>query len=110
MLDTEKYPVLSKVEFPKDIRELDILQLKQLCTDIREYLIDTISEIGGHFGRILERTGKESCGPREGTRPGLIGPDGIGQAAAASEGKVISNQDAVGGGTDPEPDAITLGQ
>src|ERR1035438_3230705 len=50
MLDTEKYPVLSKVEFPKDIRELDILQLKQLCTDIREYLIDTISEIGGHFG------------------------------------------------------------
>lgn len=50
MLDKEKYPVLSKVEFPKDIRDLDILQLKQLCTDIREYLIDTISEIGGHFG------------------------------------------------------------
>ena len=50
MLETEKYPVLSKVEFPKDIRDLDILQLKQLCTDIREYLIDTISEIGGHFG------------------------------------------------------------
>src|ERR1039458_6022221 len=50
MLDTEKYTFLSKVEFPKDIRELDILQLKQLCTDIREYLIDTISEIGGHFG------------------------------------------------------------
>jgi 1-deoxy-D-xylulose-5-phosphate synthase len=50
MLDTEKYPVLSKVELPKDIRNLDTLQLKQLCTDIREYLIDTISEIGGHFG------------------------------------------------------------
>ena len=50
MLNADKYTVLSKVEFPKDIRNLDMLQLKQLCTDIREYLIDTISEIGGHFG------------------------------------------------------------
>ena len=50
MLDTDKYPVLCKVELPEDIRNLDTLQLKQLCTDIREYLIDTISEIGGHFG------------------------------------------------------------
>jgi 1-deoxy-D-xylulose-5-phosphate synthase len=50
MLETDKYPVLSHVEFPQDIRNLDIIQLKQLCTDIREYLIDTISEIGGHFG------------------------------------------------------------
>ena len=50
MLDTEKYPVLSKVELPEDIRNLDTLQLKQLCSDIREFLIDTISEIGGHFG------------------------------------------------------------
>jgi 1-deoxy-D-xylulose-5-phosphate synthase len=50
MLDADKYPVLSKVELPEDIRNLDTLQLKQLCTDIREYLIDTISETGGHFG------------------------------------------------------------
>lgn len=45
-----KYPVLSKVNYPNDIRHLDLAQLKQLCTDIREYLVDTISEIGGHFG------------------------------------------------------------
>ena len=50
MTDNIKYPVLSKVEYPADIRKLDIGQLKQLCTDIREYLIDTISEVGGHFG------------------------------------------------------------
>jgi len=50
MTDKEKYPVLSKVEYPADIRKLDIIHLKQLCTDIREYLIDTISEIGWHFG------------------------------------------------------------
>ena len=50
MSEADKYPVLNKVEFPEDIRNLDTHQLKQLCTDIREYLIDTISEIGGHFG------------------------------------------------------------
>ena len=50
MSDTEKYPVLSKVNYPSDIKQMDIVQLKGLCQDIREYLVDTISEIGGHFG------------------------------------------------------------
>ncbi|GIV45417.1 MAG: 1-deoxy-D-xylulose-5-phosphate synthase [Ignavibacterium sp.] len=46
----QKYPVLSKVNYPSDIKQMDIAELKQLCKDIREYLVDTISEIGGHFG------------------------------------------------------------
>lgn len=50
MSDNEKYPILSKVNYPSDIKSMDITQLKGLCKDIREYLIDTISEIGGHFG------------------------------------------------------------
>jgi 1-deoxy-D-xylulose-5-phosphate synthase len=50
MIDEQKYPVLSKVDYPSDIRQLSLPQLKQLCTDIREYMVDTISEIGGHFG------------------------------------------------------------
>lgn len=50
MSETEKYPVLSKVNYPSDIKQMDITQLKGLCKDIREYLVDTISEIGGHFG------------------------------------------------------------
>jgi 1-deoxy-D-xylulose-5-phosphate synthase len=50
MLDEEKYPVLSKVNYPSDLRQLSLPQLKQLCSDIREYMVDTISEIGGHFG------------------------------------------------------------
>lgn len=48
--DEQKYPVLSKVNYPSDIKQLDATELKQLCKDIREYLVDTISEIGGHFG------------------------------------------------------------
>lgn len=46
----EKYKILSKVNYPSDIKNLDISELKTLCRDIRDYLIDTISEIGGHFG------------------------------------------------------------
>ncbi len=50
MNETGKYEILSKVNYPSDIRQLDVTQLKQLCGEIREYLIDTISEVGGHFG------------------------------------------------------------
>jgi 1-deoxy-D-xylulose-5-phosphate synthase len=49
-MDQNKYQVLSKVNDPSDIRHLDLPELKILCSDMREYLIDTISEIGGHFG------------------------------------------------------------
>jgi 1-deoxy-D-xylulose-5-phosphate synthase len=50
MIDAVKYPVLSKVDTPADIKNLELRELKILCKDIREYMIDTISEIGGHFG------------------------------------------------------------
>ena len=49
MIDNIKYPVLSKVDSPADLKQLELVDLKQLCTDVREYMIDTISEIGGHF-------------------------------------------------------------
>jgi 1-deoxy-D-xylulose-5-phosphate synthase len=50
MIDEKKYPVLSKVDSPADLKEMELADLKQLCTDVRAYMIDTISEIGGHFG------------------------------------------------------------
>ena len=50
MIDANKYPVLSRVDSPADLKEMELADLKQLCTDVREYMIDTISEIGGHFG------------------------------------------------------------
>lgn len=49
-IDWSKYEILSKINYPEDIRNLDVSQLKILCSDIREYLIDVISEVGGHFG------------------------------------------------------------
>ncbi|MGA8265899.1 MAG: 1-deoxy-D-xylulose-5-phosphate synthase [Ignavibacteriaceae bacterium] len=50
MTDMSKYKVLSKINIPADVKTLKFPELKQLCADIREYMIDTISEIGGHFG------------------------------------------------------------
>jgi 1-deoxy-D-xylulose-5-phosphate synthase len=50
MIDMKNYKILSQVNQPEDLRQLDLPQLKILCKEIREYLIDVISEIGGHFG------------------------------------------------------------
>lgn len=46
----QRYPILSQVTVPADFRQLELHDLKQLCVDIRSYLIDVISEVGGHFG------------------------------------------------------------
>jgi len=48
--DETKYELLFDVNDPKDIRDFDVHKLKQLSSEIREYLVDVISQIGGHFG------------------------------------------------------------
>ncbi len=50
MHDMSQYPYLSKVNNPPDIRSMDISELKGLCADIRQFMVDVISETGGHFG------------------------------------------------------------
>ncbi|MDO8548948.1 MAG: 1-deoxy-D-xylulose-5-phosphate synthase [Ignavibacteria bacterium] len=50
MIDPVKYEILSKINYPSDLRNLEFPELKKLCSDLREYMIDVISEIGGHFG------------------------------------------------------------
>jgi len=50
MIEQSKYQVLFKIDSPKDIRLLTITELKTLCTEVREYMVDVISQVGGHFG------------------------------------------------------------
>jgi len=50
MVDKEKYKFLFKVDSPEDIRNFSLTELKQLTKEIREFMVDVISEIGGHFG------------------------------------------------------------
>ena len=50
MIDEIKFKILSKVEYPSDLKNLSIAELNTLCSEIRQYMVDTISQIGGHFG------------------------------------------------------------
>jgi 1-deoxy-D-xylulose-5-phosphate synthase len=45
----KSYPILDQVETPSDIRGLDLKELESLASDIREYILDTISKTGGHL-------------------------------------------------------------
>ena len=45
----KSYPILDRVEMPSDIRDLDLKELESLASDIREYILDTISKTGGHL-------------------------------------------------------------
>jgi len=49
-INYNKYKILSKVNTPADLKNLSIAELKILCSDIREFMIDVISQTGGHFG------------------------------------------------------------
>jgi 1-deoxy-D-xylulose-5-phosphate synthase len=46
-------PLLDRIDGPRDLRELDDDQLQQVAQEVRELIIDTIGEIGGHFGANL---------------------------------------------------------
>ena len=48
-MKNKSYPTLDQVETPEDIRVLDIKELESLASDIREYILDTISKTGGHL-------------------------------------------------------------
>ncbi|TMK57902.1 MAG: 1-deoxy-D-xylulose-5-phosphate synthase [Actinobacteria bacterium] len=46
-------PLLPGVDAPQDLHALDDEQLQQVAQEMRTYIIDTIGEIGGHFGANL---------------------------------------------------------
>src|SRR5213082_199551 len=45
--------LLEKIDTPRDLRGLSDDQLQQVAQEVRELIIDTIGEIGGHFGANL---------------------------------------------------------
>src|SRR5881394_3675878 len=46
-------PLLGGIDSPADLHELNDEQLQQVAQEMRTYIIDTIGEIGGHFGANL---------------------------------------------------------
>ena len=45
--------ILDRIDAPQDLHALSEPQLQQVAQEIRELLIDTVGEIGGHFGANL---------------------------------------------------------
>ncbi len=52
-MQIEAGPLLRKIDFPEDLRKLDRSRLNTLSEELRQYIIDTVSIYGGHFGASL---------------------------------------------------------
>ncbi len=46
-------PFLEPIIFPNDLRKVKEENLEKVCADLRQYIIDTVSVYGGHFGSSL---------------------------------------------------------
>lgn len=47
-------PLLSQIDVPSDLRsKVKESELKQVCDELRQYIVDIVSEKGGHFGASL---------------------------------------------------------
>ncbi len=45
-----KYKYLSLINSPYDLRKLPVKVLPELCEEIRSFMVDTITKVGGHLG------------------------------------------------------------
>jgi 1-deoxy-D-xylulose-5-phosphate synthase len=50
---SSRYPLLDSMGAPQAVRQFGPAQLEQLSTELRQFLIDSISETGGHFSSNL---------------------------------------------------------
>lgn len=46
-------PLLPGIDGPADVKALDEADLPRLCAEVREFLLDTVQETGGHLGSNL---------------------------------------------------------
>ncbi len=53
MMKIEAGPYLKDIINPKDLRKVKEDDLVKVCADLRQYIIDTVSVYGGHFGASL---------------------------------------------------------
>ncbi|MBS0486576.1 MAG: 1-deoxy-D-xylulose-5-phosphate synthase [Proteobacteria bacterium] len=50
MIDSTRYPRLSHIDSPADLRKLAASELPAVARELREYLIERVAGSGGHFG------------------------------------------------------------
>jgi 1-deoxy-D-xylulose-5-phosphate synthase len=49
MIDSNRYPRLSRIENPADLRRFDEAELTAIADELRAYLIESVGRSGGHF-------------------------------------------------------------
>ena len=49
-MDSERYPRLSRIALPEDLRRFPESELPAIADELRAYLVETVSQVGGHFG------------------------------------------------------------
>ena len=52
-MNNKSFEYFDKIKFPEDLRNFRKKDLKNICEDLRQYIINSISENGGHFGASL---------------------------------------------------------
>ncbi|MCW5568861.1 MAG: hypothetical protein KIS84_11605, partial [Dokdonella sp.] len=53
MIDSSRYPRLSRIDSPADLRQFDEAELPAIAQELRDYLIESVATSGGHFGANL---------------------------------------------------------
>lgn len=46
----KEYKYLNKINSPEDLKKIPVKELKVVCEEIRDYMIDVVSQTGGHLG------------------------------------------------------------
>jgi 1-deoxy-D-xylulose-5-phosphate synthase len=49
-MDSQRYPRLSRIALPADLRQFPEAELPAIADELRAYLIEKVSQSGGHFG------------------------------------------------------------
>jgi 1-deoxy-D-xylulose-5-phosphate synthase len=44
------YKFLNSINVPEDLRKMDLGDLRFVCAELRDFLVDSVSKTGGHFG------------------------------------------------------------
>ena len=50
MIDSSRYPRLSRIDSPADLRKFEEAELPAIAEELRAYLIESVGRSGGHFG------------------------------------------------------------
>jgi hypothetical protein len=52
-MTTERFPLLTRIEDPADLRRLSLPELKRLAAELRQFILETVARTGGHLASNL---------------------------------------------------------